>query len=484
MPEQYDLKSLAVVPLKEPTYLRSDFEELVFLDPIYTSILYSAFWPPHPFLPPRMCLEEHVSGSEGTTLIVVINYIGSIYAHARNNEVQALAPPQQLEEYPRNGLTVQSLILLAISSHMSNNPIKAQAFLHTAMDIALDIGLYRNDFSTSHGKGSHAMEESWRRTWWELYILDIMFAGLNQTSKMRLKDVDSDVLLPCEEEMYNNSDTQPRGRSVTEFDRRFFAEEAIEYSSFSYRIAAARALSGIIPISIAQSLQALPSHIEAELVLENLILHLPKQMQSFVRKDGSINEVLFQTHMMIHASNIYLHRPRSVLAASGLIHQITCAPNTTTLHSESILHHTKKAVDAADGICQMISVSSSLYSRTPFFVCAVALQAIVHISAYSVAEWSHRRSLMQQQIQMSIGALKKLSEIWDMANVVLGQVKSVARAVLDPPRDVKLPDDKGDPTPAHQSFEESATERTLSMNLRDFAQANDDFWFDDFLGQN
>lgn len=88
---------------------------------------------------------------------------------------------------------------------------------------------------------------------------------------------------------------------MTEFDRRFFAEEEIEYSSFSYRIAAARALSGIIPISIAQSLQALPSHIEAELVLENLILHLPKQMQSFVRKDGSINEVLFQTHMMIHA---------------------------------------------------------------------------------------------------------------------------------------------------------------------------------------
>lgn len=85
---------------------------------------------------------------------------------------------------------------------------------------------------------------------------------------------------------------------------------------------------------------------------------------------------------------------------------------------------------------------------------------------------------------MSIGALKKLSEMWDMANVVLGQVKSVARAVLDPPRDLKLPDDKGDPTPAHQSFEDGATEGTLSMNLRDFAQANDDFWFDDFLGQN
>ncbi len=88
---------------------------------------------------------------------------------------------------------------------------------------------------------------------------------------------------------------------MAEFDRRFLAEEEVEYSSFSYRIAAARALSVIIPISVVQPLHSSPSHTEAELVLENLILHLPKQMQSYVNKDGSINETLFQTHMIIHA---------------------------------------------------------------------------------------------------------------------------------------------------------------------------------------
>lgn len=93
----------------------------------------------------------------------------------------------------------------------------------------------------------------------------------------------------------------PEARSLAEFDYRFVAEEEIQYSSFSYRIAAARALGGIIPVSIGPSLQALPSHKEAELVLENLVLHLPKQMQSFVNRDGSINETLFQTHMVIHA---------------------------------------------------------------------------------------------------------------------------------------------------------------------------------------
>ena len=206
MLDHYDFENMAVVPVKEYTYLRADAEEPTSLDPIYTSILYSSFWPSHPFLPPVIYLEEHVSGVEGMSLIPVINYIGSIYACARNDGLQALAPPQQLEKYPQNGFTVQSLVLLAISSHMSNNPTQAQAFLLTATEIALAIGLHRQDFATRHGKENHALEESWRRTWWELFILDIMFAGLNQTSNMRLKDVDSDVLLPCEEAMYHDSD--------------------------------------------------------------------------------------------------------------------------------------------------------------------------------------------------------------------------------------------------------------------------------------
>ena len=90
-------------------------------------------------------------------------------------------------------------------------------------------------------------------------------------------------------------------RSLAEFDRRFLAEEEIEYSSFSYRIAAARTLSRIIPVSIASPLQTLSSHAEAELSLENLVMHLPKHMQSFMKSDGSINEVMFQTHMIVCA---------------------------------------------------------------------------------------------------------------------------------------------------------------------------------------
>lgn len=132
----------------------------------------------------------------------------------------------------------------------------------------------------------------------------------------------------------------------------------------------------------------------------------------------------------------------------------------------------------------MISAPSSLYSRTPFFVCAVALQAIVHLSAYGLAERRQKRSLMLQQIHMSIGALKKLSEIWEMASIVLRQVKSAARAVLDPPPTVRFPNGRRDTASAHLSLEEAGIEEALMDNLENFMQGDDESWFDDFVGQN
>ena len=85
---------------------------------------------------------------------------------------------------------------------------------------------------------------------------------------------------------------------------------------------------------------------------------------------------------------------------------------------------------------------------------------------------------------MSIGALKKLSGVWETANVVLAQVKSVARAVLEPPRDVRVANEEQDVTSAYHGLEEAGIEERLLVNPRDFPQGDDDSWFDEFLGQN
>lgn len=198
-------EDLGVTSFQPQVYKSHSLEERPSIHPLYAPLFFSSFWPSHPFLPSSRDIEDYLRGSEGTSLIHAINYIGSLYACAENHQPQRMSFPQETQKCPQNVFAVQSLILQAISSHMSNNPTQAQGFLQTAIDIALAIGLHKYDLDTSQGNESQVVAESWRRTWWELYILDIMFAGLNQTCNMWLKGVESHVLLPCEEANYRNS---------------------------------------------------------------------------------------------------------------------------------------------------------------------------------------------------------------------------------------------------------------------------------------
>ena len=209
---QRNMSSSPMLSLQQPVSLLQADEQRIAAEPLHAFAFYSSFWPSHPFLPPHRRLAEHIKDSEGTNLSAAINHIGSLYSFAHYEHLAAsFVPPPPLDR-PQNGFAVQSLILRAISSHMANDPQQGQMSLNAATDIALNIGLHRNDFAFSHGKGIHVIEESWRRTWWELYILNVMFAALNQTSNIRLRAVNADVPLPCEENRYRADDVGSRAK--------------------------------------------------------------------------------------------------------------------------------------------------------------------------------------------------------------------------------------------------------------------------------
>ena len=90
---------------------------------------------------------------------------------------------------------------------------------------------------------------------------------------------------------------------------------------------------------------------------------------------------------------------------------------------------------------------------------------------------------MKQQIQMSIGALKKLSDIWEVASIISEQVKSVARAVIDCPPNVRFSHGRQNTTAVHSSLEEIGFDETFSVNFEDFVQGDDESWFANLQGQ-
>jgi hypothetical protein len=70
--------------------------------------------------------------------------------------------------------------------------------------MALRINMNSETFATSNGEGSAVLAESWRRTWWYLYLADGIFSGIRHRLSFMLRDIKSDVNLPCEDADYNS----------------------------------------------------------------------------------------------------------------------------------------------------------------------------------------------------------------------------------------------------------------------------------------
>lgn len=168
------------------------------------------------------------------------------------------------------------------------------------------------------------LEESWRRTWWELYFLDGLLAGIQQRESFKLWSVECTVPLPCEEAEYMKGRI-PEPRGLVEFDERYFIVNETGtgpkvFSSFAYRVEAIRILGQVLmavgssspnnPPTMGQ--QELETRLEAaEASLANWGLHLPDVKKELMKPaaaaspgpgGGGVDEMLFQAHMVINSS--------------------------------------------------------------------------------------------------------------------------------------------------------------------------------------
>lgn len=169
---------------------------------------YEYFHNPHPFLLPkkRMLYLFQTENVLFKDLRLVVAFVGSTYTatgqspSGKQNATAALSRP----DLPRNGYSIQALLLFAISTHCCNNFSYARQLLNRAINIAIDIELFSRNFALENGGGDPVCEESWRRTWWYLYVVDGWFAAIDRNDTFVLFNVETSVDLPCEERDYES----------------------------------------------------------------------------------------------------------------------------------------------------------------------------------------------------------------------------------------------------------------------------------------
>ncbi|OAA69902.1 Zn(2)-C6 fungal-type DNA-binding domain protein [Cordyceps fumosorosea ARSEF 2679] len=405
------------------------------------SSYYRNFHASHPLALPQAKLQPLVKDDALQPLLVVMHWVGSKYVAPEAEqgpllEIARLAVDEATETRTASGFTVQAMVVLLVALDGEGYAQQAVELLARAKEMLLALGMNYGSFARSARMRSRVLEESWRRTWWEVYVLDGMFAGAHRATTFTLFDVPTDVGLPCEEDEYE-SDQIPEPRTLDDLNDRDLAMDDREFSSFAYRILSVRNLGRVMRGGGEEDADAL------EVLLSSWRHNIPASKRDSLRRDGRVDEMAFQAHMLNHTTSILLHRPRAQLDPAPARTIDACSAATAAdyhHHQQQYPHpavnlHTRHVVDAANELGRMMTHRAPLTQRTHFFICAVVLAAVVQLGAWSDQEDKEEEEEegagpgAREQVRLCIGALRRMATVWGLAGRALGQVREVAGRV-------------------------------------------------------
>jgi hypothetical protein len=396
-------------------------------------VYYKSFHPAHPFLIPKKLYTQRPSLLP-ESLRAVLRFVASHYTPYANRRSLRNAA-SSIFSADDDLFKVQGLLLYAMAnSACSENEVAGQS-LQLAIQLALRIGLNKSSFSVPGHDGS-ALQESCRRTWWFLYIINGIVATISpadQRFAFTLHAVDCDVPLPASCSAYDSGNFPSSTRCLDHLlDASFFGDE-YSYSSFAYAISATHLLGKILalpPLSFSASDSEVEA-MDASIASWHLSLPRSKRFEAICGLSGDTDEMLFVAHSIISWCSILLHRPRSILVFIKSHYATTCTPSEA-ITSPSVQHasHTTKAMVAANTIASLASLPRSVEYGSPMFMCMLTTAATVHLPAYAVAESEQTRGAIKERLKVSIAALARISEIWPRASQAKQQVSAFANDVL------------------------------------------------------
>ncbi|KAK2771033.1 C6 transcription factor [Colletotrichum kahawae] len=341
-------------------------------DPLIKSY-YESFHNLHPLLLPRAAFLRLVKDPPSTfnfsPLTAVMRLIGNIYAR---QEWSILLKDQTeeglLQLSPDSPVLVQCRLLYSIALFWNNFKDEAKHQMDCATEVAERLGMHKSEFSRQYNAGEPVLEESWRRTWWMLYIIDAYYAGTLGTMNFRVGNIEATVELPCEEREYE-LEVIPQPQTLEDFDSREFAPSNVTFSSFAYLISAVRcaalAISTVPKVASKEdSAQVIHS---ADSIIDAWSLLLPKERRNVMSKTGQIDELMFQAHLPIGVASIGLHSPLSDLRFNPVEDMSSCArePPVDNPSSDLVNVHTVRVLRAVESQIHLLALPSRPFHHTP-----------------------------------------------------------------------------------------------------------------------
>ncbi|KAJ0417952.1 hypothetical protein BJY00DRAFT_288693 [Aspergillus carlsbadensis] len=392
----------------------------------------------HPFVLPRRHMTRHYQDPSRQLslqpLIAAMRLIGHIYARREwSTELKDHIETCCAQASPVDPVIIQARLLHSIALFWYDQKNQARIGCDSAIQLSFNLQLSREEFAVQYGGGDPVLAESWRRTWWMLYIVDAYYAGTLGTMEMRAVDVDATVKLPCEEDEYE-SGVIPEPKSVQDFDCREFSSDDIVFSSFAYLIGAVRCAALAIATVPKRAAKEDSMHIiqAADSALDGWLLLLPKDQKQVMSKTGEIDELMFQANLIIHVATIGIHRPLSDLKFNPVEDISSCArePPADTPKPDLINVHTARVMRSVEAQIRLLALPARPFRHTPFTTCMVSEGTLALLSACHFYLRGPKLAIARDQIRMTIGCLKALGEIWPRTARNVREIQTIAQHVL------------------------------------------------------
>ncbi|KAM0430442.1 hypothetical protein ACHAPT_005789 [Fusarium lateritium] len=330
---------------------------------------------------------------------------------------------------------------MALAKSMCSEQAPSEELLTRAIQQAKSIEMHTKGFADAVEAYNPVLAESWRRTWWMIYVVDSNFSVIRRDHRTTLNSADYEVDLPCEDHEYDSMNI-PRGApSWQDYCNREFALEDKTFSSFAYFIDA----NDIFVTSLRAS-HEFQDISEAEMLCDNLeatiagwFLMLPPDKRGLCVKPASVDQLMFQAYMMMYTSTTYIHRPLSTLRYNSAEDISSCGspppPLASTTGIGSALDgrtHLEKLLEAVRKQNQcLITLPVGSAHISPFTICMIACCTIAHLVAYKSALGPREAGVARSRIRVCIGTLRHYEDIWPRAKKILRELKCIAHNIME-----------------------------------------------------
>lgn len=442
------------------------------------SSFYNSFYTAHPFLPPKEHILAYLDAipynydlllgmkimAEGQTTskyardIETVNYL-------------VISIVSYIRQIGKDFISLQSLLLLAMITHISSLHDLSTLIREAAISLALEMKLNfvdennvssvfldvngfiseRNDSSNRNVLNTPSdtdsknqfdslfnservmniphdiLIETMRKTFWELYYFDSISGTASGHTKSRLAVQHCLVLYPTSISL-NTFDYKSRAEACK------LVNDAISLN-----------------ISIQSNADSLPhlNHMKAALGNWEMKLANPDTygMPYLINKYGIVNDGLFEAIMLLNYARIFTHRPFSYLWRADVSKHPRCTDekgiddpcpplnnkeSQTSTDARKIIE-TRKTIDSANFLMKTLldTDPGQTCKRTPFLACALAFSCLVHLSAYAWVESnlslldsidetnkqisSSELEIYTEYIKLEIGSTLQISRHWSLS---------------------------------------------------------------------